>query len=137
MKIGGRHCRTIFPAEDGEGVAIIDQTKLPFALALTRLTTLEEAAAAIREMQVRGASLIGATDHGAALTAYTHLTGETEAGEIVSVRVAAPGSPAANPAFDVTPARLITGLITERGICAASREGLAGLYPDYTAAAAQ
>ena len=38
-------------------------------------------------------------------------------------------SPAVNYAFDVTPARLVTGLITERGICAASEEGVLGLYP--------
>jgi len=37
---------------------------------------------------------------------------------------------AANPAFDVTPARLVTGLITERGVAAASREGLLALFPE-------
>jgi methylthioribose-1-phosphate isomerase len=36
----------------------------------------------------------------------------------------------ANPGFDVTPARLVTGLITERGVCDASRAGLLGLYPE-------
>ena len=41
-----------------------------------------------------------------------------------------PGSAVANYAFDVTPARLITGLVTERGVCAASREGLLSLYPE-------
>lgn len=51
-------------------------------------------------------------------------------GSIVEVSVAAPGSPARNDAFDVTPARLITGLLTERGVCAASAAGLAGLYPE-------
>jgi methylthioribose-1-phosphate isomerase len=60
----------------------------------------------------------------------THMTGRTDAGDIVSVAVAAPGSPAANFAFDVTPARLVSGLITERGICPASRAGLLGLYPE-------
>ena len=40
------------------------------------------------------------------------------------------GSAAANYSFDVTPARLVTGLITERGVCAASREGVLGLYPE-------
>ena len=35
-----------------------------------------------------------------------------------------------NYAFDVTPARLVTGLITERGVCDASEEGLTGLFPD-------
>jgi methylthioribose-1-phosphate isomerase len=56
------------------------------------------------------------------------MSGRSADGRIVRVEIAAPGSPARNDAFDVTPARLITGLITERGICAASREGLAGLY---------
>ena len=39
-------------------------------------------------------------------------------------------SPVANYAFDVTPARLVSGLVTERGICDASRRGLASLYPE-------
>jgi methylthioribose-1-phosphate isomerase len=43
--------------------------------------------------------------------------------------ITAPGSPAANPAFDVTPAELLTGLITDRGICAATVGGLASLFP--------
>ncbi len=60
----------------------------------------------------------------------THMTGQAASGEIVTVQVAAPGSAAANPAFDVTPARLVTGIITERGIASASREGLAMLYPE-------
>jgi methylthioribose-1-phosphate isomerase len=60
----------------------------------------------------------------------TCLTGETAAGEVVTVRLTPEGSPAANPAFDVTPARLVSGLITERGVCPASREGLLALYPE-------
>jgi methylthioribose-1-phosphate isomerase len=56
------------------------------------------------------------------------MRGRTDDGRIVRVNIGAPGSPARNDAFDVTPARLITGLITERGICEASREGLASLY---------
>jgi methylthioribose-1-phosphate isomerase len=60
----------------------------------------------------------------------THMTGRTAAGILETVRVVPETSPAANYAFDVTPARLVTGLITERGICAASSEGLATLYPD-------
>ncbi len=51
-------------------------------------------------------------------------------GSVVSVEVAPPGSPAANPAFDVTPARLVTGFITERGIAPASNAGLLSLYPE-------
>ncbi|MEM7637348.1 MAG: S-methyl-5-thioribose-1-phosphate isomerase, partial [Pseudomonadota bacterium] len=60
----------------------------------------------------------------------THLSGLAEDGSIVRVQVSAPGSGAGNPAFDVTPARLVTGLITERGVCEASAEGLLSLYPE-------
>jgi methylthioribose-1-phosphate isomerase len=58
------------------------------------------------------------------------MTGRLPGGEVVTVDIAAEGSPAANPSFDMTPARLVTGLITERGVCAASREGLLSLYPE-------
>jgi len=58
------------------------------------------------------------------------ISGRLPDGSVVTVDIAAPGSPAGNPAFDVTPARLVTGIITERGICPASREGLLGLYPE-------
>ena len=60
----------------------------------------------------------------------THLTGRAADGTLTEVQVTAPGSPAANPAFDVTPARLVTGLITERGVAPASTAGLAALYPE-------
>jgi methylthioribose-1-phosphate isomerase len=56
------------------------------------------------------------------------ITGRGPDGHVLRVEIAAPGSPARNDAFDVTPARLVAGLITERGICEASREGLAALY---------
>ncbi len=58
------------------------------------------------------------------------MTGRLPDGEVATVEIAAPGSPAANPAFDVTPARLVTGFITERGIVRASAEGLKGLYQE-------
>jgi len=60
----------------------------------------------------------------------THIEGWTEAGERVSVRLTPAGSPAENYAFDVTPARLVTALITERGVCPASRSGLFSLFPE-------
>ncbi len=60
----------------------------------------------------------------------THVQGRAEDGRVVSVEISPPGCRAANPAFDVTPARLVTGLITECGVCAASRDGLASLFPD-------
>jgi methylthioribose-1-phosphate isomerase len=68
MKVGGRPMRTIWPAADGSGVEIIDQTRLPHELAIVRLQTLDDAATAIRMMQVRGAPLIGvASAYGVAL----------------------------------------------------------------------
>jgi methylthioribose-1-phosphate isomerase len=63
-------------------------------------------------------------------TELTHITGKAASGALESVRVVPDASPALNLAFDVTPARLVTGLITERGVCPASRAGLRGLYPD-------
>ena len=64
----------------------------------------------------------------------THVVGAAEDGQLVRARVAAPGSRAANFGFDVTPARLITGLITERGACAASLSALKELFPDLAGA---
>ncbi len=61
----------------------------------------------------------------------TDIVGQTSDGTIARVRVVPPGSGAANPAFDVTPRRLVTGLITERGRCAASAEELLRLFPDH------
>lgn len=55
--------------------------------------------------------------------------------ETVSVRITPEKSPAMNPAFDVTPARLITGFITERGVCEATQAGVAGLFPEKIASA--
>jgi len=59
----------------------------------------------------------------------TRMTGRLPDGEVATVDIAAPGSTAANPAFDVTPARLVTGFITERGVCAADEQGLRCLFP--------
>jgi methylthioribose-1-phosphate isomerase len=58
------------------------------------------------------------------------LSGRTASGDVATVAIAPDGCRAANPAFDVTPARLVTGFITERGIAPATREGLLGLYPE-------
>ena len=62
------------------------------------------------------------------------MSGRLPDGSVVTVDIAAPGSPAANPAFDVTPARLVTGFITERGVAPATRDGLLSLYPERRAA---
>ncbi len=64
----------------------------------------------------------------------TRVWGKLPDGAVASVQISPDGSPANNPAFDVTPARLVTGLITERGVCAASRDGLAGLFPEQKSA---
>jgi methylthioribose-1-phosphate isomerase len=58
------------------------------------------------------------------------MTGRTTDGRIETVRIVPDGSPVANYGFDVTPARLITGLITERGVLAASPTALAGAFPE-------
>ena len=61
----------------------------------------------------------------------THISGKTGAGQVDEVQITPDGVTACNYAFDVTPARLVTGLITERGVCAASESGLLGLYPEH------
>ncbi len=61
MNVDGAPFRTIWLADDGETVEIIDQTRLPHAFVILRLETLDHAARAIRDMEVRGAPLIGAT----------------------------------------------------------------------------
>ncbi|MCJ2047915.1 S-methyl-5-thioribose-1-phosphate isomerase [Methylobacterium sp. J-078] len=65
----------------------------------------------------------------------THLTGRLADGGFATIEVVSPGSPVANPAFDVTPARLVTGIITERGVASADAEGLLSLYPERRKAA--
>jgi methylthioribose-1-phosphate isomerase len=60
----------------------------------------------------------------------THVRGLTRDGRLETVQVTPAGSPAANWGFDVTPARCVTGLITERGVCAASEAGLEELFPE-------
>jgi methylthioribose-1-phosphate isomerase len=61
MRVGDRQYRTIWVADDGWSVEVIDQTRLPHEFEVVRLTRIEEAAGAIRTMVVRGAPLIGAT----------------------------------------------------------------------------
>jgi methylthioribose-1-phosphate isomerase len=68
-------------------------------------------------------------------TEVTHITGLSPTGESVSVRLTPEGGRAANFGFDVTPARLVSAIITERGVCPASAEGLEGLFPERIEAA--
>ena len=67
----------------------------------------------------------------------THMTGRTADGRIETVRIVPDGSPVANYAFDVTPARLVTGLITERGVLKPDRAALSAAFPERIAAAAK
>ena len=65
----------------------------------------------------------------------THVQGRDASGRIVSVQISPDGTRGRNPAFDVTPAALVTGLITERGVCAATPEAMAQMFGDLKAAA--
>ncbi len=60
----------------------------------------------------------------------THLSGRSADGAQVEVQLVPDGTPAANPAFDVTPARLVSALITERGVVPATREGIDSLFAE-------
>ncbi|RTL86963.1 MAG: S-methyl-5-thioribose-1-phosphate isomerase [Hyphomicrobiales bacterium] len=63
----------------------------------------------------------------------THIVGRTAEGAVTEVQVTPDGSPARNFAFDVTPARYVTALVTERGVCPATEDGLRALFPDLSA----
>jgi methylthioribose-1-phosphate isomerase len=60
----------------------------------------------------------------------TTMTGRLPDGKVATVEITPPGSRAVNPGFDVTPARLVTGFVTEEGVCAANETGLRGLFPN-------
>ena len=68
-------------------------------------------------------------------TEVTMVEGKNAAGQVEAVQITPDGVTACNYAFDVTPARLVTGLFTERGVCDASEAGLLGLYPEHKGAA--
>jgi methylthioribose-1-phosphate isomerase len=93
---------------------------VPFWVALPHSTLDLGVADGVREIPIEERSPAEVTD----------LTGRTADGRIETIRVAAAGSPAANPAFDVTPARLVTGLVTERGRIPATEAAILALYPD-------
>jgi methylthioribose-1-phosphate isomerase len=66
----------------------------------------------------------------------TRVQGRAPDGSILSVQISPDGTGARNPAFDVTPADLVTGLLTERGLCPATEAGMAAMFPDLKAAVA-
>ena len=96
---------------------------VPFWVALPHSTLDMRVADGVREIPIEERAPEEVTD----------ITGQDSEGRITRVRVAAAGSHAANPAFDVTPARLVTGLITERGRVAATEAALTALYPEKVA----
>ncbi len=63
-------------------------------------------------------------------TEVSQVTGRDRDGRVVAVDVIPRGSPVANPAFDVTPAELVTAFVTERGVCPATERGLRSLFPE-------
>ena len=65
----------------------------------------------------------------------THVQGRAGDGSIGDVLISPRGTPARNPAFDVTPAELVTGLLTERGLCPATEAGMAAMFADLKAKA--
>ncbi len=67
----------------------------------------------------------------------THIAGRAADGTVTEVQLTPDGSGASNYGFDVTPARLVTALITERGSCPATRAGMLSLFPERNADAAQ
>jgi methylthioribose-1-phosphate isomerase len=93
---------------------------VPFYVALPSPTIDFTVSDGIREIPIeqRGAEEVA------------EVSGRTKEGEITSVRIVPDGSPVANYAFDVTPARLVTGLITERGVIAPDRAALKTAFPD-------
>ena len=92
---------------------------IPFYVALPSTTIDWEARDGVREIPIEERDP----------EEVSHIYGVAD-GQLLTVRTTAPGTPISNYAFDVTPARLVTGLITERGVCEASEEGLLGLFPE-------
>jgi methylthioribose-1-phosphate isomerase len=96
-----------------------EDNKVPFYVALPSTTIDWTLVDGVRNIPIEERSA----------TEVTHVYGMTDAGAGY-VRTVADGTPVRNYAFDVTPARLVTGLITERGVCAASEAGLLELFPE-------
>jgi methylthioribose-1-phosphate isomerase len=65
-----------------------------------------------------------------AISEVTHVSGRTPSGQAEQVQIFPDGADVKNFGFDVTPPKFVTALITERGVCQASREGLLGLFPE-------
>ena len=97
-----------------------DDTGVPFYVALPGSTIDWTLGDGVREIPIEERSG----------REVTHMTGRDPDGILRTVDISSPGTKAANPAFDVTPGRLVTRLITERGVAHATRAGLLALYPE-------
>ncbi len=95
--------------------------KVPFYVALPSSTIDWSMANGIREIPIETRSP----------REVTHISGLSDSGKLETVQLTPTGSSALNFGFDVTPARYITGLITERGVCTATQKGLAELFPEF------
>ena len=111
-------------AEDAVKALAAADNKVPFWVACPSSTIDWTVADGVKEIPIEER----------AGTEVTMITGRALDGSVATVRIVPTGSHAANPAFDVTPARLVTGLITERGNCDASEAGLLSLFPERRAA---
>lgn len=100
--------------------------QVPFYVALPSPTIDWRVRDGIREIPIE--------ERGA--TEVTMVQGRAPDGAILSVQISPDGTSARNPAFDVTPAELVTGLLTERGLCPASEAGMAAMFADLKAAVA-
>jgi methylthioribose-1-phosphate isomerase len=150
MKVDGIPYRSIWLAEDGRTVNTIDQTRLPHDFRTTargdvgnRIGTCLEALDAhdsgVRlyvalpsptiDWRVRDALRDIPIEERSGIE-VTHVQGRDAAGAVAQVQISPDATPGANAAFDVTPARLVAGLITECGIVPATAEGLAAAFPD-------
>ena len=92
--------------------------KVPFYVALPQTTIDWTLSDGVREIEIEERDP----------AEVTHMFGLLDNGETGRVAIVPKASRARNPAFDVTPAELITGLITDRGVCAATKAGLAVLF---------
>ncbi|MBM5799415.1 MAG: S-methyl-5-thioribose-1-phosphate isomerase [Cyanobacteria bacterium K_DeepCast_35m_m2_023] len=92
---------------------------VPFYVALPASTIDWSVADGVAEIPIEARSAVE----------VTHIQGRAGDGTISSVQLSPDGSAGFNPAFDVTPARLVTALITERGVCRADEQALRALYP--------
>ena len=134
-------------AGDDKVVQIIDQTRLPFDFLIEDLRSVEDVALAAADNDIPFyVALPSSTFDWTIRDGVREIPIEMRDGSEVQwvegkaedgnkrVRITPEDSPAENYAFDITPARLVSGLITERGVCNASESSVLGLFPEHAKA---